>query len=106
MKLGGLKKSVETEDIEEIAEAPKDGRKVINCDTTKDNVGTGPWWDGVVQFLSQTERIVVPVKCKATNIYGAISRAPRVGKKGMPKAVRKGNAKRITKVLVEINERR
>jgi hypothetical protein len=81
--------------------------KRVLADKVIDQTGkNGPWFDGRVLFISNSEVIEVPTRCRATTVYGAASRMPRAAKPGIPKKMRKGNDKRIHTVLVEIIERK
>lgn len=79
-------------------------RKQVEVEKVTDQTGTGHWFDGRVLFISDEEVVVVPTRCRASNIFGAASRMPRAAKPGLPKKMRKGKAKRIHSVLVELIE--
>lgn len=78
-------------------------RQVV-ADKITDHVGAGNWYEGRVIFISDEEAVIVPVRCKSVNIHGAASRMARSAKTGLPKKIRKGNAKRLRKVLIELVE--
>jgi hypothetical protein len=84
-----------------ITELPKRQREV---EKVTSNDGTGQWYNGRVLFISNYEVVIVPCRCRASSVHGAASRMPRVAKTGLPKMVRKGKEKRITRVLVEVLE--
>lgn len=76
----------------------------VLADKVVDNAGTGKSFRGKVYFISNSEVVVVPTQCKATNIFSAVSRMPRVAKTGLPKQTRKGKANRLYRVVVEMAE--
>lgn len=79
-------------------------KKQVTVEPVVDSAGTGAWFQGRVLFISDEEVVIVPMRCKATTIYGGISRMPRSAKTGLPKKQRRGNDKRIHSVLVELVE--
>jgi hypothetical protein len=84
-----------------ITQLPK---RQIHVDKVSSDAGTGAWFNGRVLFISNTEVVIVPTRCRATNLHGAVSRMPRVARAGLPKKTRRGNDKRLTKVVVEVVE--
>jgi hypothetical protein len=72
-------------------------------DKITDSGGSGTWYDGRVTFISKDEAVVVPTRCRATNVFAAAARMPRAAKFGLPKRHRRGDF-RITRVLVEMVE--
>jgi hypothetical protein len=92
-----------TSDGSLITQLPK--RRIL-ADKVTDQTGAGVWFDGRVFFVSNQEVVIVPVRCRASNIFGAASRMPRAAKSGLPKMQRRGNDKRLHSVLVEIVEYR
>jgi hypothetical protein len=79
-------------------------KKQITVEKITSSDGAGHWYEGRVLFISNIEAVIVPVRCKATNIFSAAARMARAAKPGLPKKVRKGNEKRLRKVLVELVE--
>lgn len=79
-------------------------KRRVDADRVVDQKGTGAWFDGRVLFVSNEEVVVVPTRCRATNVFSAASRMPRAAKTGLPKKMRKGKDKRIHSVLVELIE--
>lgn len=83
---------------------PRLPRKRVVADKVIDQNGMGSWFEGRVLFISNAEVVIVPTRCKATNIFGAASRMPRAAKTGLPKRQRRGNDNRLRKVIVEMVE--
>lgn len=79
-------------------------RKQLTVEKVTDGDGSGPWWEGRIIFISNSEAVIIPVRCKALTIVGAGGRAVRIAKKALPKKVRKGNKLRLRKILVELVE--
>lgn len=80
-------------------------KKQIVADSITDQTGVGQWFVGRVYFISNEEVVIVPTRCRATNVFGAASRMPRAAKTGLPKKMRRGKNLRIHSVLVEMVER-
>jgi hypothetical protein len=78
-------------------------RQIVTEKVT-DPEGSGNWYDGRVIFISNEEAVIVPVRCKSVHIYGAAARMARSAKTGLPKKMRKGNEKRLRKILIELVE--